>query len=176
MAATMERREATEFRVSGRRLEGYAATFGNPAKIGSFTEVIEPGAFRTSLLSGRDILALADHDPSKVLARTRSKTLTLSEDGKGLTFSLDVPDTQAGQDVLALAQRGDLGGMSFGFTATDEVWPSKDKRVLRSVQLFEISVVSAWPAYEGTVVHARSHVPVITPRLRLARLYMETTR
>ena len=62
-----------------------------------------------------DVLALMDHDTAKVLARTRSKTLRLAEDTRGLAFDLDVPGTSVGNDVLALAERGDLGGMSFGF-------------------------------------------------------------
>jgi len=119
----IERRYVTEHRAVGRKLEGYAATFGTPAKIQDFNEVIMPGAFRSSL-DGRDILALVDHDPTKILARTKSGTLRLSEDSKGLAFELSVPDTQPGRDVLALAERGDLGGMSFGFTVDDggEQW------------------------------------------------------
>ncbi len=59
-------------------------------------------------------------------------------------------------DMLALASRGDLGGMSFGFRPVAEDWRDGGKtRELRAVELVEISVVSAWPAYEGTTVAAR---------------------
>ncbi|KPH80566.1 HK97 family phage prohead protease [Bosea vaviloviae] len=152
-----ERRALTvEIRAKGRRLEGYAATFGNPAEIGGrFVETIARGAFAATLSSRGDILALVDHDPGRVLARTRSGTLRLSEDSKGLAFALDVPDTSHGRDVLALAERGDLGGMSFGFTAIDE-HRDGDRRELRAVELHEISVVLAWPAYDGTIIQARS--------------------
>jgi len=146
---------AAELRTKGRKLEGYAATFNTEARIsGAFTEVIAPGAFAGSLRAGADILALADHDPTRVLGRTMSKTLRLAEDSRGLAFEIDLPDTQAGRDVLALAERGDLGGMSFGFTATDERRDG-DRRILRAVDLFEVSVVSAWPAYPETTVQAR---------------------
>jgi len=152
-----ERRSlAVEIRAKGRTLEGYAATFNKPAEIGGrFVETIAPGAFAASLRDQGDILALVDHDPSRVLARTRSGTLRLAEDTRGLAFTLDIPDTSAGRDVLALAERGDLGGMSFGFTALDE-HRDGNVRELRGVELHEISVVLAWPAYDGTVVHARS--------------------
>lgn len=167
----MERRFATELRTAGRKLVGYAAIFDQEARIADFAEVIRPGAFAETLAGGRDILALADHDTSKVLARTRSGTLRLQEDGRGLTFELDVPDTAAGRDVLALAERGDLGGMSFGFTVPrdGERWEGK-RRELRAVTLHEISVVSAWPAYEGTTVAARAR----TPRRRRLQRYLET--
>lgn len=163
-----------EVRAKGRKLEGYVATFGAEARIADFTEVILPGAFAASLSEGRDILALADHDPRQVLARTRSGTLRLSEDNHGLAFDLDVPNTSHGQDVLALAERGDLGGMSFGFSIPKggERWEGA-RRELRNVNLLEVSVVSAHPAYEGTVVHARHRV-ILPPRLAAARRWMDT--
>jgi HK97 family phage prohead protease len=167
----LEQRAVLELRAKDRRLEGYAAKFNTDARIADFTETIAPGAFRASLASGRDILALADHDPKAVLARTRSGTLTLKEDSVGLAFSLSVPDTQAGRDALALAVRGDLGGMSFGFVIPKggETWEGS-RRTLTAVDLFEISVVSSWPAYDGTTVTARSRAP----RLALARRYLAT--
>jgi Escherichia/Staphylococcus phage prohead protease len=169
----IERRAAAiEFRAAGRRLEGHAAVFNVEARLPGFTEIVKPGAFASSLRSGTDILALADHDPHKLLARTKSGTLKLSEDSRGLAFSLDVPDTQPGQDVLALAQRGDLGGMSFGFTVAKggESWAGT-RRELRAINLMEISVVSAWPAYPETSVIARARPPV---RLAMARRFLET--
>jgi HK97 family phage prohead protease len=166
-----EIRAFAEYRAASRRLEGYAAKFGVEARIGNFTEVIAPGAFTQSLSSKRDILALVDHDATRVLARTRSGNLKLIEDPKGLQFDLSLPETQAGKDVLALAERGDLGGMNFAFTVSKdgERWTG-NRRELRSVNLVEISIVSAWPAYPDTVVVARAK----TPRLNLARLYLET--
>ncbi|WP_186397671.1 HK97 family phage prohead protease [Stappia sp. TSB10GB4] len=147
---------AVEIRARGRKLEGYAATFDNPASIGGrFVETIARGAFAATIRGRGDVLALVDHDPGRVLARTRSGTLRLAEDSRGLAFDLDVPDTTHGRDVLALAERGDLGGMSFGFTAVDE-HRDGDHRELRAVDLHEISVVLAWPAYDGTVIQARS--------------------
>jgi HK97 family phage prohead protease len=168
-APSLERRAAVELRANGRRLEGYAATFGSEARIGSITEVIEPGAFRSSL--GGDILALMDHDPARVLGRTRSGTLRLTEDGKGLAFSLDLPDTQAGRDVLELAQRSDLGGMSFGFhvPAGGERW-NGERRSLISVDLREISVVSAHPAYPDTSLALRARPCLSITESRRRRL------
>lgn len=146
---------ATELRAQGRKLTGYAATFGTQTRIAdTFTETVAPGAFAASLASGRDVLALVDHDPARILGRTRSRSLRLSEDSRGLAFEIDLPDTQTGRDMLALAERGDLGGMSFGFSAVDE-HRDGDRRELRAVDLHEISVVSAWPAYPDTVVQAR---------------------
>ncbi|HWA00389.1 MAG TPA: HK97 family phage prohead protease [Caulobacterales bacterium] len=163
----MERRASIELRVKGRRLEGHAALFDVATRIADFEEIIRPGAFAASLRENRDVLALADHDPRSVLARTKSGTLRLSEDSRGLAFDLDVPDTSVGRDMLALAERGDIGGASFGFTVAKdgERWQG-NRRELRAVNLAEISVVSAHPAYEGTSVQARAKGD---PSLRLAR-------
>ncbi len=167
-AATLERRFATDLRSAGRKLEGYAATFASTADLGAFRERISLGAFRDALRT--DILALLDHDAGKVLGRTRTGTLELREDDKGLAFSLQLPDTAAGRDVMALAERGDLGGMSFGFTVPEggEEWDG-DIRTLRSIGLKEISVVSAWPAYEGTEVALRASIKGVSERARRAR-------
>ncbi|WP_028002955.1 HK97 family phage prohead protease [Sinorhizobium meliloti] len=170
----MERRASIELRAKGRKLEGYAAVFSVDTRISDFTEVIMPGAFTETLKQGRDILALADHDTKAVLARTRSGTLRLAEDSKGLHFDLDVPNTSFGRDILELAERGDVGGASFGFTVAKdgERWQA-DRRELRSVTLHEISIVSAFPAYDSTVVQARRKL-ALPPRLLAARRFLET--
>lgn len=174
---TIEKRIATEIRAEGRKLTGYAATFNTETRILDFHEKIAPGAFAASLRSNPDILALVDHDPSRVLARTKSGTLRLSEDERGLKFELDVPDTSAGRDVLALAARGDLGGMSFGFTVPDggDIWTG-DRRELRNVVLHEISVVQSFPAYGGTSVQARSRQQRTDADRRIALLELEGVR
>jgi Escherichia/Staphylococcus phage prohead protease len=143
----IERRAfAVELRAvaKGRRLEGYAATFNSEARFAGFTETIRPGAFRKTLDSKADVLALVDHDASKLLARTRSRTLRLAEDTRGLAFDLDLPDTSVGRDVLALAERSDLGGMSFAFVPLDEYWDGIE-RELRSVDLKARSRSSLFP-------------------------------
>jgi HK97 family phage prohead protease len=170
----IERRPVLEVRAAPakRRLEGLAAPYGQVAHINGFDEVIIEGAFAESLRSGRDVLALVDHDHRHVLARTRNGSLRLEETRSGLEFSLDLPDTGAGRDVLALAEAGTLGGMSFGFAVrtAGERWV-KMTRELRALDLFEISTVAAWPAYSGTSVATRSKMP---PRIRRALAWLET--
>jgi len=136
-------------------LEGYAAVFNSRAPIGrSFIEQIAPGAFRSSLASD-DVLALLHHDDGRILGRTSSGTLRLSEDAHGLAFSLDVAaDTPDGQTALALVKRADLAKMSFGFLVTAEDWDDSGDiplRTVQSVRLLEISIVGV-PAYSATSV------------------------
>ena len=173
MTITMERRASVELRAAGRKLEGHAALFNKPTRILDFTEVVLPGAFTATLRENKDILALVDHERAKLLGRTRAGTLRLSEDSKGLAFEIDAPDTTLAHDVRALAERGDLGGASFAFTVRQngERWDGS-KRELRAVDLHEISIITAWPAYEGTKVFARA----AGPRLLIATRYLETCK
>lgn len=169
----VELRASTELRAAGRKLAGYAAVFGAVAQMDGYVESITPGAFRASLAAKGDILALVDHDPGRLLARTSSGTLRLREDDKGLAFELDVPDTTLGRDILAMSERGDLGGMSFAFRMKDEAWPANGRRELRAVELLEVSVVQAFPAYTATTVEARRKaIPVADILAR--RRYLET--
>lgn len=150
----IERRAMGEVRAEARTLTGYALTYGDEARIGGGVETIAPGAVTASLAS--DILALVDHDPGKVLGRTRSGTLRLVEDQRGLAFTIELPDTTAARDVLALVERGDAGGMSFGFSVPKggDDWQGS-RRTLRRIALHEISVITSHPAYKGTTVEAR---------------------
>jgi len=179
MTRTLEKRflhgVRAETRGSARRLVGYAARYGAVADLGDFRERIAPGAFAGSIGDGGDILALFDHDPKSVLGRTRTKTLQLTDDSAGLAFDILAPDTSAGRDALALAERGDLGGASIGFFVEKETRDG-DVRVVEEAQLLEISVVSSWPAYEGTSVEARRRGVFVPLRPRLGRLrrYLDT--
>lgn len=146
--------------AQGRKLVGHAAIFNQSARVTVngrvVTERIAPGAFKKTLAQRHDVLGLLDHDPTRLLGRTKSQTLRLREDAVGLAFEIDLPDTQAARDALALAERGDLGGGSFGFVATRETWNAdKTERTVHEAALYEISVIASHPAY-ATDVHARA--------------------
>ncbi|WP_336661298.1 HK97 family phage prohead protease, partial [Enterobacter hormaechei] len=99
--------------------------------------------------SGSDVRALYEHNYTQLLGRTKSGTLVLSEDDTGLRFELTPPNTQLGNDVLELVERGDISGMSFGFRALKEAWDIGQSPYLRTVtaaELREITVTSM-PAY-----------------------------
>ena len=155
-----------------RRLRGLAIPYGVETRINGGTESIRPGAVAASL-PGRDILALVDHDNGKVLGRTRSGTLRLSEDERGLSYEIDLPETTAARDVLVLVERGDAGGMSFGFSVPKggDEWRGLH-RTLLTINLHEISVITSHPAYAATTVEAR----VAAHSLELLRLRLETYR
>lgn len=154
---TLEMRRL-ELRLAGRvdqpmRFRGYAAVFNSPSQPLPFIETIKPGAFRRSLMSGKEIRMYLNHNSDQVLASTKSGTLTLREDARGLYVEADLPDTTYGRDLSVLMQRGDVHSMSFGFTIprNGDSWSSDGtSRELREIILHEVSVVTGFPAYEDT--------------------------
>jgi HK97 family phage prohead protease len=153
----IERREAfqdLEVRAEGNgmTLRGYAAVFNSPSQPLPFIETIEPGAFTASLQSRNDIKLLWNHDTGTVLGSTRAGTLRLTQDERGLFVEADLPDTQAGRDAAVSIQRGDVTAFSFGFRIPTggDVWNSASERVLKRVNVHEVSVGVAFPAYTAT--------------------------
>ncbi len=150
LSARMSQRKSSSVAM---RLSGLAAVFDSEADLGDFLEVIRPGAFAGSLQRNDDVRALWNHDTSQPLGRVSNGTLRLSETGEGLSFELDLPDTTIGRDTWALAQRGDVSGMSFGFRVVRQRWTSgpggRDLRELLEIDLIEISPVT-FPAYSAT--------------------------
>lgn len=143
---------------AGITVSGYAAIFNEAADIaGMFREVIEPGAFARAI--GRDdVVFLINHD-GLPLARTRSGTLTLAEDERGLRMEtvLDAEDPDV-RSIVPKMKRGDLDKMSFAFRATVQEWDDTQDpplRTIREVELFDVSIVTN-PAYEGTEIGLRS--------------------
>lgn len=151
--------------VSGNRIVGHAAVFGQYASLPGHLEALSRTAFDRALRDdATDVRALFNHDPSKLLGRQSSGTLRVAVDSQGLEFDVDIPDTSYGRDVRALMDRGDLTGASFGFVPGVDEWSrTTDGRQLRThtsvSRLLDVSVVS-FPAYEGASVMLRSLPPV----------------
>ena len=147
-------------------VQGYAATFGViSTDLGGWAEKIEPGAFSQVLREGKHpVLALYDHAVANLLGSTVAGTLRLTEDSVGLRFELQLPNTTLGRDCLALVERGDLAGCSFGFTVNPKqtVWQRSGGKVLNIVKqvssLREISLVCL-PAYSQSGITTVSATP-----------------
>lgn len=142
---------------SKRVLTGYAVIWNSNTTIGDyFVERIAPGAFSGAI--GGDILALLHHDSGRVLGRTKSNTLRLKEDARGLHVEIDVPNTTDGNDLWELVERGDITGMSFGMRVTKQEWDDTGAiphRTILEAELFEVTATPT-PAYEDTQLAKRS--------------------
>lgn len=138
-------------------VEGYALRFNTLSNdLGGFVETISPQALEDADLS--DVRCLIDHDPSKVLGRTTSETLSLKVDDEGLYFRCRLPDTSYSRDLYENIRLGNINQCSFGFVLDedgDTVERRDDglfKRTLNRIRsLFDVSVVT-YPAYNDTDV------------------------
>lgn len=148
----------------GLNFRGYAAVFDSQSDdLGGFRETIAPGAFAKTLADrGRSkrspVKMFLNHDWDIVLASTYgpSPTLRLTEDERGLFVDADLPDNEWGRPVRDAVQRGDISSMSFGFNVVKDDWDEgRSQRRVTEVKLWEVSPVTAWPAYPATSASVR---------------------
>ena len=154
MSSDLERRVVPELRAQGAHIVGHAVIFDvRSVDLGGFVEIVRPQACDRALAPGADVRALYAHDPAAVLGRT-PKTLTVTKDARGLAFDLDPAPTTAGKDALALVQRGDVTGASFGFRTLKDWWHIEGDMVVRELLDLEILEISltAFPSYQETDV------------------------
>jgi uncharacterized protein len=146
--------DVEELDTRGRTLHGYAAVYGvESGDLGGFTEVIAPGAFQGVL--DADVRALLNHDPDHVLGRTKSGTLRLFDEERGLRFEVDLPDSPLGENVRAAVGRGDIDGASFRFVVGDEDWDG-DLRTVKTVKDLMDVTVATYGAYPAASVELRT--------------------
>lgn len=157
---------------NSRTIEGYAIVFEKESRMmfdwwkgRNFIEVIKRGAVRPEDFKGWDIKALAEHDRSRLLARSWNGvgSLSLSLDDYGLKYRFDAPNTEEGNNAVELIKRGDIFGSSFSYSTDDSENVRYTKRsdgtllreVLKIDRMYDVSVVTD-PAYFGTDVTVRS--------------------
>jgi HK97 family phage prohead protease len=144
-----------------RSVSGRFATFNTLSHDMGFREKLLPGAFSQSLREN-PVQCLFNHDSSKLLGRTESKTLKVQEDSIGLRFDVKLPDTTYANDLVVLMERGDAFECSFGFSVPDggDDWSvMPDGTLLRTIStavLFEGSILVSPAAYPNTSANLRS--------------------
>jgi HK97 family phage prohead protease len=152
---------APQLSDDGKTIVGYGAVFNSFSQdLGGFYEIIKPGAFDRALAAGADVRGLVDHDASRILGRTKSGTMKLSVDAKGLRYEITPPDTTTARDLMTSMKRGDVDGSSFAFSVAPngDNWRAEGPKVIREltdVDLFDVSVVT-YPAYLASEASLRS--------------------
>ena len=143
--------EFREDKASGQViLRGYAATYepydcyGGP-ELGGWVEQLRSNSFEKTLQAQPDVMLLLNHAGAP-LARTKSGTMTLTSDRRGLMVEARLdpsdPDVQA---LLPKMRRGDLDEMSFSFRVKEQEWDTNyTHRTINEVSLQkgDVSVVN----------------------------------
>ncbi|KAA0275390.1 MAG: HK97 family phage prohead protease [Acidobacteria bacterium] len=137
----------------GRTVHGYAAVYGaTSGDLGGFREQIAPGAF-AGVLADSDVRCLLNHDPNVVLGRTKSGTMRLADDERGLRFEVDLPESRS--DLREAVARGDLDGASFRFQVGEEQWDG-DLRTVKTVKALHDVTLATYPAYPAASIELRT--------------------
>ena len=156
---------SNDVQVDSRNITGYAVVFESVSEDLGFRERIMKGAITDDTIKKSDVFCLLNHDPSKVLARSKNGegSLKLEIDEQGLKYSFAAPQTDLGNEILEHLQRGEIDSSSFAFTvSTDEGserWYTLEGVQYRDIykidELFDVSPVYQ-PAYQETTVSKRA--------------------
>lgn len=140
------RAEGNEFIVNG-----YASLFDSPynvsggPEVGGWAETVDRAAFDRTLNSKPDVHFLINHE-GVTLARTKSGTLKLSTDTKGLIAEARIDRRDpVGQSLEVKMERGDLDEMSFAFRTVRQEWNDDytQRRLLEvNIDKGDVSVVN----------------------------------
>lgn len=138
--------DITELKADGEQwlVTGFASTFGNLDHTG---DVVMRGAFDETLASGRARKFLWQHDIREPIGVEQS--LKVAE--KGLLGTWKISQTTRGRDAYQLLKDGAVDSLSIGYVPTDAEYDDAGVRLLKSVDLLEVSLVSI-PANDLAVV------------------------
>lgn len=131
--------------------EGYASVFG---VVDQGMDVVERGAFTKSIVSGRKVKMLWQHDQSQPIGVWDE----ITEDERGLKVKGRVlKEVQKGAEAQALMKAGALDSMSIGYRTVEATEEAGGRvRKLLEVDLFEISLVTFPMLPEALVTDVKS--------------------
>ncbi|MGB3555856.1 MAG: HK97 family phage prohead protease [Jannaschia sp.] len=124
----------------GARITGYASWFGIED---TGRDVVAPGAYCDSLArmaaEGRNVKMLWQHDPTCVIGVWDE----VIEDARGLSVKGRLlPGVEKAREAAELIQAGALDGLSIGYTVKRAVKDDQGRRLLKELELWEVSLVT----------------------------------
>lgn len=149
-----------EIRDGKLHLTGYVNAVERDSRVimtarGKCVEQIAAGAFSASMADGHEIRMKFNH--KRDIGSTADGTLSLKENSIGLYAEAETDD----EELMTLAQKGELRGWSFGFVAKDDEMEERagkePRRRVKALDLQEVSILSVTPAYTGTSIEYRSY-------------------
>lgn len=125
-------------------VSGLASTFGNLDHTG---DVVMRGAFDATLASGRKRRFLWQHNVDEPIGVEQDMRVT----DAGLLGTWKISRTTRGIDAYELLKDGAVDSLSIGYVPTDFEFDDAGVRLLKGVDLLEVSLVSI-PANDAAVV------------------------
>lgn len=159
--------------LEDREFEGHGSIFGNEDLGG---DVVLKGAFARSLAQYREKGNMPQmfwmHDPSRVAG----KWLDMREDDSGLRVKGVLADTPLGNEIRTLLKMDAVKGLSIGYRTIDDDFDSDGRRLLKEVELWEVSVVSLPMNPLAQVAHAKSQLSAYGEYVPTAREFEQSLR
>lgn len=159
--------------TEGCRIEGYASYFGLTDQGG---DVVMAGAYAKSLMrlkaEGRAVKMLWQHDPAQPIGVWDE----IAEDGRGLRVKGRIlTEVEKGREAAALVAAGAIDGLSIGYRTVMAEKDAKGQRLLREVELWEVSLVT-FPMLPEARVGAKGDALGDGDLRELAALFEEARR
>jgi len=157
----------------GCRIEGYASLFGVADQGG---DVVTAGAYRRSLAAlgqvGRAVKMLWQHDPAQPIGVWDE----IVEDARGLKVKGRIlTEVEKGREAVALLAAGAIDGLSIGYRTVTAERDAKGQRLLREVELWEVSLVT-FPMLPEARVAAKGEGPGDAVLRELAAAFEDARR
>lgn len=159
--------------TEGCRVEGYASVFGVTDQGG---DVVTAGAYRGSLerlkREGRHVKMLWQHDPAQPIGVWDE----IREDHKGLWVRGRIlTEVEKGREAAALIAAGAIDGLSIGYRTVKADKDAKGQRLLREVELWEVSLVT-FPMLPEARVGAKGDQMLAADLKELAAVFRDARR
>lgn len=163
--------------LSNMQFEGHGSVFGN-VDLGG--DVVLPGAFKRTLAQHKSEGTLPAmfwmHDPSRVAG----KWLDMSEDDRGLVTRGELAPTDLGKEIHTLLKMEAVKGLSIGYIPTLTDYTNDGVRLIKEVDLLEVSVVSIPMNPKAQIAHVKSRLSArgeyIPTDLEMAELKRDTEK
>lgn len=153
-------------RLQTRQLSGHGSVFGN-VDLGG--DVVARGAFADTLAEHEKNDSIPQmfwmHNPEKVAGRWDD----MHEDDTGLAVEGTLAKTPLGDEMRTLFGMKAVRGLSIGYITTDADYKDDGVRVIKSVDLYEVSLVSL-------AMNPLAQVEAVKSRLSAAGEYVPTAR
>jgi hypothetical protein len=152
--------------LNAREFEGHGSVFKN---VDRGDDIVVPGAFQRSLAQHRKAetmpLMFWMHQPDQV----PGVWLDIGEDKEGLAVHGELVDTQLGNEMRTLLNKKAVRGLSIGYRSVDQDFDADGNRLLKEIDLWEVSIVSM-------AMNPLARVEAVKARLSAFGEYVPTER